>query len=94
MLPASEAEFDAQSEQAAGPKPALYWSTPHCEHVLPLAPVYPALHSQAVLVVLRAGEAESAGQAEQAAGPAPALYSSTLHCEQAPPLGPVWPALH
>jgi len=56
--------------------------------------MYPALHWQAVLVVLPAGETESAGQAEQAAGPAPALYSSTSHCEQAPPFAPVWPALH
>jgi hypothetical protein len=72
----------------------LYVPAPHGEHALPLAPVYPALHSQAVLEVLPAGEAESAGQVEQAAGPAPALYSSTPHCEQAPPSAPVWPALH
>jgi len=38
VLPAGATE-STQAEQAAGPAPALYWSTPHCEHVSPFAPV-------------------------------------------------------
>jgi len=73
MLPAGEEEFDGQSEQVAGPKPALYWLILHCEHAVPSSPVYPALHSQAVFVVLPAGEKELKAQAEQFACPRPAL---------------------
>jgi len=62
MLPAGDEEFDGQSEQVAGPNPALYWLIIHCEHVPPFAPVYPELHSQAVFVMLPAGEEEFDGQ--------------------------------
>jgi len=81
-------------EHATGPKPALYWLLPHCEHAAPFAPVYPALHSQAVLVVLTAAETEFEGQSEQSAGPKPTLYWLLPHCEHAAPFAPVYPALH
>jgi len=74
ILPAAETEFDGQSEQLAGPEPALYWLVLHCEHGYPFAPVYPALHRQAVYVVLPAGDAEFDRQFEQVPGPKPYLY--------------------
>ena len=73
MLPGRETEFDRQSEQLEGPKPALYWLILHGEHMLPFAPVYPALHSHAVFVILPATEEEFDGQSEQE-GPKPVLY--------------------
>jgi len=94
MLPAREEEFDGQSEQIAGPKPALYWFLLHCEHVEPFCPVYPALHKHDNFVMLPAGEEECDGQSEQVAGPKPALYILILHCEHAVPFCPVYPALH
>ena len=60
----------------------------------PFDPVYPALHSHEVWVMLPAGETEFDGQAEQFAGPTPALYWLILHCEHAPPFVPVYPELH
>jgi len=54
MLPAGEKVFSGQSVQAAGPSSALYWLILHCEHGPPFSPVYPALHSQAVIVMLPA----------------------------------------
>jgi len=94
MLPAGETEFDGQSEQSAGPNSSLYWLILHCEHINPFCPVYPALHSQAVFVVLPAEEVEFDGQAEQEAGPKPDLYWFIIHSEHVPPLSPVYPALH
>jgi len=94
MLPVAAAEFDGQSEQVPGPKTALYWLILHCEHGPPLAPVYPALHRQAVSVVLPAAETEFDGQPEQVAGPNPSLYLLIPHCEHRPPLAPVYPSLH
>jgi len=94
MLPAREDEFDGQSEQVAGPKPALYWLILHCEHAVPFSPVYPALHKQAVFVMLPAGEKEFEGQAEQLTCPNPILYWLILHCEHAVPFSPVYPGLH
>jgi len=94
MLPGGETEFDGQSEQVAGPKPALYWLILHCEHAAPFAPAYPALHSQEVSEMLPAGEVELIVQFEQSAGPKPDLYVSALHCEHVPPSVPVNLALH
>jgi len=49
------------------------------EHVSPFAPVYPALHSHAVFVMLPAGDEEFDGQSEQIPGPKTALYWLILH---------------
>ena len=65
MLPAAEVEFDGQSEQEAGPKPALYWLIIHSVHAPPFSPVYPAGQTHAVTAVLFTGETEFAGQAAQ-----------------------------
>ena len=89
MLPAADEEFDGQAEQVAGPKPCLYWLIVQMEHVSPFDPVYPALHSQAVFVMLAAREELFDGQAEQIAGPESALYWLILHSEHVPPFSPV-----
>jgi len=72
MLPGGDREFDSQSEQIAEPNPALYWLILHCEHKFPFPPVYPALHSHAVLMMLAGREIEEEGQFVQV-GPNPAL---------------------
>ena len=94
MLPSGEYESAKQSTQAPGPDPALYVPPVHCEHVPPFPPVYPALHSQAVFVILPAGEAEFDRQSEQVAGPNPSLYWLILHCKHVLPFDPMYPALH
>ena len=38
-LPAAETELLEQGKQEADPSPALYWLTPHCEHMAPFCPV-------------------------------------------------------
>jgi len=58
MLPAVVVEFDGQSEQVAEPNPTLYVPLPHCKHCPPFTPVYPALHSHEVFVMLPAAEIE------------------------------------
>jgi len=92
MLPAGEEEFDKQSEQIAGPNPALYWFIMQTEHVSPFAPVYPALHSQEVFIMLATGDEESDGQSEQVAGPRMGLYWPDTQEEQTPSV-PIQPAL-
>jgi len=65
VLPAAETEFDGQSEQAAGPKPSLYWLTPHRVQLDVFAPVYPALHAHAKTDSLPAGESIFSGHVSQ-----------------------------
>ena len=48
---------------ACDPDDCLYSPALHAVHVPPLAPVYPALHTQAVIAELPEGAAELAGQA-------------------------------
>jgi len=67
---------------------------PHGAHASAFAPVYPALHSHALLVILPAREAALASQSEQIPGPKPSLNWFALHCEHATPFAPVYPALH
>ena len=93
VLPAAETELARQDVQRAGPSPALYVPAKHCEHVAPSAPVYPALHSHAVLMMLPAAETEFAGQPTQPEFPVPDLYVPPAHCVHVPPLGPFHPAL-
>jgi len=71
-LPAQEEEYDGQSEQIPGPKPALYWFVLQFVHEPPFSPVYPALHSQAVFAILPGAENELDIQPTQL-GPSPAL---------------------
>jgi hypothetical protein len=65
VLPAGELESAGQPRQPEEPVSALYVPSKHCEHVAPSAPVYPALHWQAVSAVLCTGEFEFAGQVVQ-----------------------------
>jgi len=62
--------------------------------VSPSGPVYPALHSHAVFVVLPAGEVDAGVQLEQVPGPNSVLYVPEPHFEHVLPLSPVYPALH
>ena len=57
-----------QSLHAAFPVPGLNLPATHCEHGPPLAPVAPALQTQAVEAALAAGEVERVGHAWQVAG--------------------------
>ena len=93
VLPATEVEFEAQSKQLAGPRPALYWFILHWEHCCPFTPVYPALHSHAVMEVLPDAEIEFEGQSVQV-DPTAGLYVPVAHCVHAAPFAPVYPLLH
>jgi len=54
-----------QTTQAALPRFVLYVPIRHCEQNSPLFPVHPALHWQAVCVILPTREIEFVGQAKQ-----------------------------
>jgi len=56
--------------------------------------VHPALHVQAVEVVLPSGVLELGRQASHTAGPEPALYVPAAHCKQGPPSDPEKPGSH
>jgi len=60
----------------------------------PAAPEYPALHVQAVRVILPAGELALAGQLLQLASPLVALYNPATHTVHVPLSGPENPAGH
>ena len=70
-LATAEALPAAHASHAAGPFSSLYCPGRHAEHVSPLAPVKPALHSQAAASSLRAGDCAWAGQRWQLACPVP-----------------------
>jgi len=96
VLCTGESDSDGQLLHAADPRMSnvLNLPTPHSVHVSPSGPVQPALHSQAVAMVLCTGELELDGQVSQAAAPGSDLYVPTLHTVQDSPSGPVHPALH
>jgi len=92
MLPAGDTEEEGQPAQV-DPNPGLYVPFPHNVHALPLTPAYPALHSQAVFVMLPAGEVDcTASHAMHSSGPRLGLYLPATHSVQSP-FGPVHPAL-
>ena len=62
MLPAGEVAFAGHLLQPASPLSILYVPAAHWSHGPPLAPEKPALHVQAVEVVLCAGALELDGQ--------------------------------
>jgi len=82
------------ASQLADPVPVLYVPAPHFEHGPLSAPVYPALHSHVVGVILPGIKIESAGHDAQIPGPRPDLYMPVSHCEHGPPFCPVNPSLH
>jgi len=63
-------------------------------HNPPLNPEKPALHAQAVEVVLCKGELERDGQLSQSEDPVLDLYLPTPHFLHVHPSGPEDPALH
>ena len=60
----------------------------------PAAPEYPALHVQAVRVILPAGELALAGQLLQIASPLVVLYDPAMHTVHVPSSVPENPAGH
>ena len=66
-------ELAGHASQLADPFPVLYVPAPHFKHVPPFSPVYPALHSQAVITMLPGGDIEEEGQPVQEADPKPSL---------------------
>jgi hypothetical protein len=91
-LPAGEELEVGQAEHVL--VPTVYDPAAHIVHVPPLAPVYPALQTQAVPTELPVAVVVlAAGQAVQAALPVSVLYVPTAQDVQVPPLGPVEPAL-
>jgi len=94
MLPSAETESDGHNEQVSFPESGLYVPAPHCEQLSPFAPVHPALHSHAVIMMLPTGETESDGQEEHVASVKSDLYLPSSHCEQFSPPMPDQPALH
>lgn len=79
------AEFSIQGVQSADPGLGLNVDTGHAEHVPPLVPVCPALHTQLVETELPAGELADAGQlvhALAAVAPTVARYVSAVQLVQ------------
>ncbi len=82
---------DVQSSHAycnPGPATFLYFPATHSMHVAPFCPLKPALHIQAVFVVLPLAEVEEVGQSEHGALPVALLYFPATHAEHVPPFGP------
>jgi hypothetical protein len=70
----------------------LYFPAAHGPIGPPSGPVYPALATQALSVVLPEGEEELSGQLEHKTEP-PELYLFDKHIEHVPPFVPEKPAL-
>jgi len=79
MLAALDTEFDGHDAHSESPDPAVYLPAEHSEHTSMSVPIYPALHSHAVLLMLAATETEFNGQDVQKTGPNSDLYVSIKH---------------
>ena len=84
-LPAGEVLEAGQAEHVL--IPTVYDPAAHIVQVPPLAPVYPALQTQAVITELPAGEVLEAGQAVHVL--VPTVYDPAAHIVHVPPLAPV-----
>jgi len=98
VLPTTDTELAGHVWQVPGPRPTLYPPAAQIVHAPPFAPVYPALHWQAVAAVLSSGDVECSAQSEHTAGAdtqaSVVRYFPEAHWVQAKPLLPENPALH
>jgi len=88
------AEYEPATQPVHGADPGVAVCLPATQLVqLTFAPVHPASHKQAVIVVLPTGETEFAGQPTQPECPVPTLYVPAAHPTHGPPFAQFHPAL-